>query len=181
MSKKKLILILAVIFLVFITAFVLIMCNRKPTAPEIVPDKYAADNYHGYHPSETTVETTLETDANGQPVLQSYTYSEIGESFTYSGIEYVTPEQKPVTDTMFHGIVQYANDFKINGDIQTVEILNTSDEDRTYAKITWADGSTAEFVCPFDRFSLHDYMFHAVVDRDLWESIQNGDYGGHDS
>ena len=75
MSKKQLIIILAVIFSIFITAFIFVMCNRKPKAPPIVPDKYAADNYEGYHPpTEPTTQATDESGNSGSYVYGNNAY-----------------------------------------------------------------------------------------------------------
>lgn len=180
MSKKKIIIILAVIFLVFITAFIFAFCHREQGSPEIVPDKYAANNYSGFNPSTTPEPTPYETDANGQTILPSYTYTTVGETFTYSGVEYLTTEQQPtlVVETMMEGITVYANDEYVGKNITEVTILPTSAESLTYVTVSFDDGSYADLVCPFDPYTTHNYRYNNVCTVEYWEYVSSGANAG---
>lgn len=172
MSKKQLIIILAVIFSIFITAFIFVMCNRKPKAPPIVPDKYAADNYEGYHPP--TEPTTQATDESGNAVIESYTYM----TTTYNGLNYLTAEQKvdAVKINLFELITASASNYYKRSPIVSVDILSTSDNETTYVTVHYEDGTDADFVVSYDCYTMHDYM--RCVDAEYNDYINSGANGG---
>lgn len=154
MSKKRILIILAVIFSIFITVFIFVMCNRPKEAPPIVPDKYAADNYVGYHPP--TESTAMPTDESGNVIIETYKYKEI----TWSGLNYLTPEQKAdqVKIHLYDISSLCAGQIYTDSPAQTISILPTSNEDRTYLVVTYEDGHTEEMVASYDAYTTHNYM-----------------------
>lgn len=164
MKNKKIIIALLAIFAIF--AIVLGIIVYKRFSPNN-NDKIDTPNQPQYAVND--IKTDEDTEDTGEESQESQTY--ILDNITISNINKLTPEQNADKLDMFN-YVQTCAKSENRGDIVSEEILDNSTEFDIYIRATFADNTSADYVCLYDPTSQHSFL--RCIPADEWTAIQSG-------
>lgn len=156
MSKKKIYIILAIMFTIFIIAMIFAFTYRAKSNDNT--NSSEVDLSNGNWAVNDVKDRTL-TDSEEL-------YTKVVNDVTYTKLDNLTYEQQADKDTLYDLVISNMVDEKAeHGNPISVEILDTSTEHNTYVLVTFQDEKTQEYILVYDSYTKHSFLNCQTIER----------------
>lgn len=167
MTKKKIIIILCIMFSIFIGLMIYVLATRSHNNSNDSSDSDLSGQNWAYN--ETRDKESI-TDSEES-------YVRVINDITYEKLDNLTYEQQAAKDKLFslvyHNIEKQTSE---HGKAISAEILDTSDQYHAYVRITFTDNKTEDYIAAYDSYQKHTFMNFQTVE--IWDYYHSDDNKG---
>lgn len=162
-KKKKIIICLVIIFVIFTILMIYIIANRKNNlnldAP--IPDDYYAVN-------ETKSKVDEKTEQTNKKVVNEVTFDNLNE---------LNHEQIADKEDLFNIVLRsISTEETVHGKATEVRVLEYSDEGLIYLSISFKDKTTQTYISVYDDYNTHSFL--NCVPLEQWEFYHSDENKG---
>lgn len=161
MSKKKIYIILAIIFTLFTALLVSIFVykannNNNSSEPDLSSKNWAVNEVQDKEETSTTEETL----------------TRVVNNVIYTNLDRLTPAQQADKNGLYDLVTSNVDYEKAeHGYVVSVDVLDKSDEYFTYVTVTFQDNETEDYILVYDSETMHSYLNCHTVER--WEYLHS--------
>ena len=167
MTKKKIIIILCIMFSIFIGLMIYILATRSHNTSNDSSDSDLSGQNWAYNETRDKESSTDSEES----------YVRVINDITYEKLDNLTYEQQAAKEKLFslvyHNIEKQTSE---HGKAISAEILNTSDQYHAYVRITFADNKTEDYIAAYDSYQKHTFMNFQTVE--IWDYYHGDDNKG---
>lgn len=171
MTKKKIIIILCIMFSIFIGLMICVLVTRSHNISNDSSDSDLSGQNWAYN-------ETKDKDKDKESSVDSEeSYVQVINDITYEKLDNLTYEQQAAKEKLFslvyHNIEKQTSE---HGKAISAEILDTSDQYHAYVRITFADNKTEDYIAAYDSYQKHTFMNFQTVE--IWDYYHSDDNKG---
>ena len=167
MTKKKIIIIICIMFSIFIGLMIYILATRSYNTSNDSSDSDLSGQNWAYNETRDKESSTDSEES----------YVRVINDITYEKLDNLTYEQQAAKEKLFslvyHNIEKQTSE---HGKAISAEILNTSDQYHAYVRITFADNKTEDYIAAYDSYQKHTFMNFQTVE--IWDYYHGDDNKG---
>lgn len=167
MTKKKIIIILCIMFSIFIGLMIYVLATRSHNTSNDSSDSDLSGQNWAYNETKDKESSTDSEES----------YVRVINDITYEKLDNLTYEQQAAKEKLFslvyHNIEKQTSE---HGKAISAEILDTSDQYHAYVRITFADNKTEDYIAAYDSYQKHTFMNFQTVE--IWDYYHSDDNKG---
>lgn len=169
MTKKKIIIILCIMFSIFIGVMIYALATRsRNTSNDSSDSDLSGQNWAYNETRDKDKESSTDSEESYVRVINDITYEKLNN---------LTYEQQAAKEELFslvyHNIEKQTSE---HGKAISAEILDTSDQYHAYVRITFADNKTEDYIAAYDSYQKHTFMNFQTVE--IWDYYHSDDNKG---
>ena len=169
MTKKKIIIIICIMFSIFIGLMIYILATRSHnTSNDSSDSDLSGQNWAYNETKDKDKESSVDSEES---------YVQVINDITYEKLDNLTYEQQAAKEKLFslvyHNIEKQTSE---HGKAISAEILDTSDQYHAYVRITFADNKTEDYIAAYDSYQKHTFMNFQTVE--IWDYYHGDDNKG---
>lgn len=173
MTKKKIIIILCIMFSIFIGVIIYALATRSHNTSNDSSDSDLSGQNWAYNETRDK-DKESNTDSNTD---SEESYVQVINDIVYEKLDNLTYEQQAAKEELFslayHNIEKQTSE---HGKAISAEILDTSDQYHAYVRITFADNKTEDYIAAYDSYQKHTFMNFQTVE--IWDYYHSDDNKG---
>lgn len=177
MTKKKIIIILCIMFSIFIGVIIYALATRSHnTSNDSSGSDLSGQNwaYNETRDKDKDKDKESNTESNTD---SEESYVQVINDIVYEKLDNLTYEQQAAKEELFslayHNIEKQTSE---HGKAISAEILDTSDQYHAYVRITFADNKTEDYIAAYDSYQKHTFMNFQTVE--IWDYYHSDDNKG---
>ena len=167
MTKKKIIIILCIMFSIFIGLMIYALATRSHNTSDDSSDSDLSGQNWAYNETRDKESSTDSEES----------YVRVINDIMYEKLDNLTYEQQAAKEKLFslayHNIEKQTSE---HGKAISAEILDTSDQYHAYVRITFADNKTEDYIAAYDSYQKHTFMNFQTVE--IWDYYHSDDNKG---
>lgn len=167
MTKKKIIIILCIMFSIFIGLMIYVLATRSHNTSNDSSDSDLSGQNWAYNETRDKESSTDSEES----------YVRVINDITYEKLDNLTYEQQAAKEKLFslvyHNIEKQTSE---HGKAVSAEILDTSDQYHAYVRITFADNKTEDYIAAYDSYQKHTFMNFQTIE--IWDYYHSDDNKG---
>lgn len=167
MTKKKIIIILCIMFSIFTGLMIYVLATRSHNTSNDSSDSDLSGQNWAYNETRDKESSTDSEES----------YVRVINDITYEKLDNLTYEQQAAKEKLFslvyHNIEKQTSE---HGKAISAEILDTSDQYHAYVRITFADNKTEDYIAAYDSYQKHTFMNFQTVE--IWDYYHSDDNKG---
>lgn len=169
MTKKKIIIILCIMFSIFIGVMIYALATRSHnTSSDSSDSDLSGQNWAYNETRDKDKESSTDSEES---------YVRVINDIVYERLDNLTYEQQAAKEELFslayHNIEKQTSE---HGKAISAEILDTSDQYHAYVRITFADNKTEDYIAAYDSYQKHTFMNFQTVE--IWDYYHSDDNKG---